>query len=92
MEEFMSKRVQDEAPARTDEVQAWLEENIAEQVERHEAIVREMEELEPQREKWYAEFLEIIQTTGFNVNGDIKRVIKPEEIPEKPDRPNKVVF
>jgi hypothetical protein len=43
-----------------------------------------MDELAPEREKWVAEFLKIIQTYGFSVTGDTRRVIKPHEVPKKP--------
>lgn len=85
MSEPTRKYVQDDKPARLPEAQAWLDEEIAEQRRRYEAIVAEQEALVPQRESWYAEFLEIIQTKGFNVTGDMRRVIPREEIPEKPD-------
>lgn len=86
MSELTRKHVQDDKPARLAEAQAWLDEEIAEQRRRYEAIVAEQEALVPQREGWYAEFLEIIQSKGFNVTGDMRRVIPREEIPEKPDR------
>lgn len=86
MSQRTKKYVQDDKPARLDEAQAWLDEEIAEQHRRYEAIVAEQEALTPEREGWYAEFLQIIQSKGFNVTGDMRRVITPEEIPEKPDR------
>lgn len=86
MSELTRKHVQDDKPARLAEAQAWLDEEIAEQRRRYEAIVAEQEALVPQREGWYAGFLEIIQSKGFNVTGDMRRVIPREEIPEKPDR------
>lgn len=86
MSELTRKYVQDDKPARLAEAQAWLDEEIAEQRRRYEAIVAEQEALVPQREGWYAGFLEIIQSKGFNVTGDMRRVIPREEIPEKPDR------
>lgn len=88
----MAKRVQDQKPARRSDAEAWLAENIAEQKKRYEMIVREQDELAPQREKWVEEFLQIIQTKGFNVNGDMRRVIKPEEIAKKPRGRHQVVF
>ena len=80
------KYVQDHRPPRTDEAAAWLEREVAEQQRRYEAIVTEMNDLNAERDKWYTEFLEIIQTKGFNVTGDQRRVIGPDEVPEKPDR------
>lgn len=88
----MTKRVQDTKPARKLEAQSWIKENIAEQKKRYAAIVKEQDELAPQREKWVAEFLRIVQTRGFNVSGDMKRVIKPSEIAKKPKGRHQVVF
>ncbi len=82
----MSKYVQDLKPPRDAEAKAWLEEEIAAQEVRYQGIVDEQVGLTADREKWYAEFLEIVQTRGFNVTGDVRRVIKPEEVPQKPDR------
>ena len=88
----MTKRVQDAKPARSKEADAWFTENIAEQKKRYAAIVKEQDELGPQREKWVEQFLQIIQTRGFNVSGDTKRVIKPSEIARKPKGKHQVVF
>jgi len=89
----MAKRVQDQKPARSGEAKAWLQDNILEQKKRHAAIQKEMnEDLAPQRERWYREFLEIVQTKGFNVTGDQRRAIKPAEVPKKPKRPDRVVY
>jgi len=88
----MAKRVQDVKPARSKEAAGWVQENVAEQKARYAAIVKEQDELGPQREQWVAEFLHIIQTKGFNVNGDQRRVIKPGEIAKKPKGKHRVVF
>jgi hypothetical protein len=88
----MAKRVQDVKPARKPDAQAWFKENVAEQKKRYAAIVKEMDELERDREKWYAEFLRIIQTKGFNANGDQRVIIPPKLIPKKPKGRSKVVF
>lgn len=77
---------------RTEEEQRWLAEEIAEQVQRHATIVQAMEDITPQRDVWYAEFLQRIQERGFNVNGDQKTRIPLADIPVKPDRPHKVVY
>ena len=50
------------------------------------------EDLAPEREQWYREFLQIVQTRGFNANGDQRRVITAAEVPKKPNRPHKVVY
>ncbi|MEM8982348.1 MAG: hypothetical protein AAGC71_04940 [Pseudomonadota bacterium] len=82
----MGKHVQDDKPPVTPEAQAWLDEEAAAQVKRYEAIVAEQTALTPEREKWYAEFLHIVSTKGFNMTGDMRRVIPDDELPEKPDR------
>jgi hypothetical protein len=78
--------VQDQKPEPSAEARAWLKEELAAQEARFADIVAEQEALTPEREKWYGEFLHIIQTKGFSVTGDTRRVIGKEEIPEKPDR------
>ena len=77
---------------RSEAEKQWLKEEIDEQAERHKLIVKAMEALTPQREIWYAEFLERIQNRGFNVDGDMRRKIPAEDIPVKPNRPHKVVY
>jgi hypothetical protein len=88
----MPKRVQDLKPPRTPEAQAWLKQNVAEQKKRYAAIVREMDGLAKDRDKWYAEFLRIVQTRGFNANGDQRVVIPAKLIPKKPKGRSKVNF
>ena len=82
------KRVQDEKPERSAEAKAWLDEEIAAQKVRYDAIVDEMEGIQEKRNGWIARFLEIIQTKGFNMNGDMRRPITKEEVPTRPDRPD----
>ena len=77
---------------RSREAAQWLEEEIAEQQARYEKIAADMEAMNEQREQWYAEFLERIQTYGFNEDGDRRRKIAPEDVPVRPDRPHKVVY
>jgi hypothetical protein len=88
----MANRVQDMKPPRSDESTSWIRKNDAEQKERHRAIAKEMNDLAPTRAKWYKKFLKTVSTTGFNVNGDMKRVIKKSELPEKPKRKDRVVW
>jgi hypothetical protein len=88
----MAQRVQDKKPRRSKAAQAWIEENVAEQKIRYRSIVKEMEDLWPQRKKWYKDFLQIIQTQGFNVDGDMRRKIPKDELPKEPKRKHKVVF
>lgn len=88
----MGKRVQDTKPAPAAENCKWVVENVAEQRVRYAAIVKEQDALAPQREKWVAAFLRAIQATGFNVSGDLKRIIKPGEIAKKPKGKHQVIF
>ena len=88
----MARRVQDQKPPRKPEAQVWFKANVAEQKKRHAAIAREMDGLGKDREKWVAEFLRIIQTKGFNFNGDQRAVIPAKDIPKKPKGRHRVVF
>lgn len=88
----MAKRVQELKPPRKADAQRWFKENVAEQKKRYAAIVKEMDELERDREKWYAEFLRIVSTKGWNVNGDQRMVVAARDLPKKPKGRSKVVF
>ena len=89
----MSRKILQNKPKRSEEVEKWLNEEFGEQRERYEKIAKEMNiDLAGQREVWIQEFYQRIQTTGFNVHADMKKVIKPEELFQKPDREFKVVF
>jgi hypothetical protein len=85
-------KVQDQSPTRSDAEQQWMDENLAEQSRRHQEIIAAMEALAPEREGWVNGFLERIQTRGFNYNCDALRKIETDELPEKPEKPFKVVF
>lgn len=88
----MAQRVQDKKPKRNKSAQAWVDENVAEQKIRYRAIVKEMDELEPQRKKWIKEFIRTIQTRGFNMDGDMLRKIPKPEVPKEPKRKHRVVW
>ena len=77
---------------RSPEAQAWIDAEASAQLEIYAKIVKEMDDLEPERERWIEEFLERIQTRGYHVHADILRVIKPEEIPVRPNRKLRVVY
>jgi hypothetical protein len=78
---------------RRPEVTAWIEEERVEQEERFATIVKEMDAIAPQREKWYQEFFDRITTFGFNQDGDMKVKIAPEDLPVKTaDRTDQVVW
>lgn len=88
----MGKRVQDLKPDPGPEIKKWMKENVAEQKRRYRAIAKEMDDLSPKRDKWNREFLKCIQTEGFSVTGDVRRIIKKSELPVQPKRKHKVVF
>lgn len=78
---------------RTPAARAWLKREVSEQNERYRRISRYInEELAPRRERWYAEFLERIQTRGYSVHFDQLRKIAPDELPKKPKRKTRVVY
>lgn len=89
----MSKAILQQKPPRSAEAEAWLAAQVAEQRERYGQIAQAMnDDLEEQREQWFREFEQRIQTTGFNRHADNKKIIRPEQIYPKPDRKNKVVY
>jgi hypothetical protein len=88
----MAKRVQDMKPPRKADAQAWFKDNVAQQKKRYAAIVKEMNSLSRDRDKWYAEFLRIVQTKGMNVTGDQRMVIPAKLIPKKPKGRSRVNF
>jgi cyclopropane fatty-acyl-phospholipid synthase-like methyltransferase len=80
-------------PTRHADVQVWIDVEVAEQKIRYEKIAHAMNiELADQREVWIKEFYDRITTTGTNVHADMKKVVKKEELFQKPDREFKVVF
>jgi len=78
---------------RSEQVEEWIKEEIQDQEERYNIIAKQMDDLKPKREKWYQEFFDRISTRGFNADNDQKVVIKPEELPVKPEgREDKVLW
>ena len=87
---FMNTSIDRELSAQEKE---WIEEETAEQEERYARIARQMDDLAPQREKWYQQFFDRITTIGFNVDGDDKVVIQPGQLPVKPEgREDRVIW
>ena len=82
----MAKRVQHEKPPRSKKAVKWIEDECAQQVKRHAAIVEEMESIQDKRDGWVAEFLKFVQVRGFYVTGDMRVKIPAEDIPMKPKR------
>ena len=70
----------------------WMRQETREQKGRFRKIVAEQDALASRRDKWIADFLDRIQTRGFNVHADVLRKIPKEKIPKKPKRKFKVVF
>ncbi len=89
----MSKKILKNKPIRSEEVEKWIAQEVAEQRKRYEKIAHEMNvQLAAQREIWIQEFYDRITTTGFYWHADNKKIIKKEELFQKPDREFKVVF
>ncbi len=86
---FLYTKIERELP---EEVRKWIEEEAAEQEERYQKIVAEMEALDTTRDQWYEEFFERLKKYGFNQDGDDKLIIPEEDLPVKPDRKHKVVY
>ena len=71
----------------------WVREEIAEQEQRFATIDKQMNDLAPERAKWYEEFFDRLSRRGFNADGDQKVKIKREDLPVKPeDREDRVVW
>ncbi len=70
---------------RSQEEEAWLKEELAEQGARYAKIDQQMQDLAPTRAKWYEEFFDRISRSGFNADGDMKIKIKREDLPAKPE-------
>jgi hypothetical protein len=80
-------------PRRSRKADVWVKQESKEQKARYKQIEHAMNvELAPQREVWYAEFEQRIQTRGFNTHADNRRKIKPAELYPRPKRKAKVVF
>lgn len=79
-------------PEMTAEEKAWFEEELKEQLERYETIVKEMEDLASEREQWVADFLHRVQTRGFHWHAENRRVIPKDEIRPRDGRPLQVIF
>jgi hypothetical protein len=83
------------APARPvpPQVQAWIDAEARDQLARYRRIAAEMAALAPLRERWVREFFErITGPRGFSVHAGTRRTIRPEELPERPARPWRVVW
>lgn len=77
---------------RSREAERWMKQETRDQKARFRKIVAEQDALGPKRDRWIADFLERIQTRGFNFHADVLHKIPKEKIPKKPKRKFKVVF
>ncbi len=77
---------------RSPKVRSWMKQEIAAQKKRYDRIAKEMEALWPKREKWYRDFFKQIQTVGYHVDRDERRLIPDSEMPTEPKRKHRVVF
>ena len=73
-------------------VKSWIGNELKQQQKRFKKILKNMEDLSPKREKWIAEFFDRITTRGTNIDGDIRRVVAPEELPKPPRRKFRVTY
>jgi hypothetical protein len=73
-------------------VKAWIKKEVEGQRKLYKKIAKQMDDLAPKRAKWYEEFLDRIQTRGFNVHFTERRQIPDAELPKKPRRKDRVVW
>lgn len=79
-------------PEMTAAEKTWFEEELKEQLDRYETIVKEMEDLTAEREQWVADFLHRIQTRGYHWHAENRRVIPKDEIRPRDGRPLQVIY
>ncbi|MEP5763714.1 MAG: hypothetical protein ABJ308_03940 [Halieaceae bacterium] len=77
---------------REPETEAWIEEETREQEERFEKIAQQMDDLKPQRLKWYQQFFDRIRTIGYNMDADDKVQIASADLPVQGDREDQVIW
>ena len=73
-------------------VKSWISNELKQQQKRFKKILQNMEDLNPKRDKWIAAFFDRITTRGTNIDGDIRKVVAPEELPKKPRRKFRVTY
>lgn len=79
-------------PEMTADEKKWVDEELKEQIDRYETIVKAMEDLTAEREQWVADFLHRVQTRGFHWHAEQRRVIPKDEIRPRDGRPLQVIF
>ena len=73
-------------------VKSWINNELKQQQKRFKKILKNMEEMSPKSDKRIAAFFDRITTRGTNLDGDIRRVVAPEELPKKPRRKFRVTY
>lgn len=79
-------------PEMTADEKKWVDEELKEQIDRYETIVKAMEDLTAEREQWVSDFLHRVQTRGFHWHAENRRVIPKDEIRPRDGRPLQVIF
>jgi hypothetical protein len=75
------------------DVRAWIDQETRAQLARYRRIVRAMDALAPLRERWVREFYDrITGPRGFSVHAGTRRTLARHELPERPQRPWRVVW
>lgn len=75
------------------EIEAWIAEEDDAQMGHYRRIYREVAELAPHRDRWVEEFFERISgPRGFSVHAGTRRTIPEDQIPQRPDRPWRLVW
>ncbi len=87
---FSRGPVAHEVPA---EVQAWIAAEDATQMGHYKRIYQEIERLAPYRDEWIEQFFDRISgPRGFSVHAGQRKTIPKEQIPQRPDRPWRLVW
>ncbi len=74
-------------------VRAWIAAEDAAQMQHYRRIYREIDALAPLRDVWVEEFFErITGPRGYSVHAGTRRTIARDDIPERPDRPWRLVW
>ncbi len=77
----------------SEEARRWIREEEEIQQGHYRRIYQEMERLAPYRDRWVTEFFERISgPRGYSVHAGTRKTIARDELPERPDRPWRVVW
>ena len=77
----------------TDDVAQWIDAEATEQQTHYRRIYRQIEALAPSRDRWVEEFqARITGPRGFSVHAGTRCTIPEDQIPERPERPWRLVW